>query len=109
MTALAKPLFFFCFSQNFEPGVTFQRWHSKLAAERGLPWRQFYFVNQIVSLNREIRMAREAHPQKQIAAFPATGASFTLTRQANTLPLVHPLRDFDLITFDLVGIAAAQG
>src|SRR3954469_12415934 len=54
-------------------------------------------------------MSREAHPQKKIAAFPTPGAGLALACKPDALPLVHPLRDLDLVTFHLVGIAAAQG
>src|SRR5438270_276917 len=53
-------------------------------------------------------MSRQAHAEKQIAAFSTARSRFALTREPDSLAFVHTFRDLDLITFHLVGIAAAQ-
>jgi len=88
--------------RNFQKRVTFEGRHAQLAAQRRLPRRQFHLVDQIVSFNREIRMTRQAHAQKKIAAFSPAGARFALARKPDALSLVHAFRDLDLITFQLV-------
>ena len=94
--------------RNFQAHAPFQRRHLKLAAQHSLPWRDFGFVDQIAAFDREIRVARQTHAQKKIAAFPATRPRLTLAGETNALPFMDPLRDLDLITFDLVRIAPPQ-
>src|SRR5262249_22477030 len=67
------------------------------------------FVNQIVSFNRKFRMSRQSNPQKQISLFSATHPRFALTGEPDALTFVDTARNFDLICFDLIGIAPAQG
>src|SRR2546423_13292926 len=88
--------------------MPFERRHAQLATERRLPGRQLHLVNQVIAFNRKIGMARQANAQKKIAAFSAACPRFALAGEPNPLPLVHTLRDLDLITFDLVGIPAPQ-
>ena len=93
---------------NFQASAPFQRRHLQFAAQHRLPRLDLDFVNQVAALDREIRMPRQSHPQKQIAAFSAARPGLALTGQPNALPFVHAFRNFYLIRFDLVRIAPAQ-
>src|SRR5437870_12266770 len=53
-------------------------------------------------------MFGEPHPQKKVATFSAAGAGFSLAREPYALSFMNAARNLYLITFDLVGAAAAQ-
>src|SRR5215210_1997799 len=81
-------------SGNFQPRLcSFHRGHCHLAPEHGLPWLEFDLVDEVVSLDAEIRVLRDLYPQKEIASRPAARTSLTLPRQTDALILMHPGRD----------------
>src|SRR5215218_6504270 len=53
-------------------------------------------------------MFRQAHAQKEIAAFSSAYTRFALASQPDALPLVNAARNFDLIAFYFVRTGAAQ-
>src|SRR5438270_5417655 len=53
-------------------------------------------------------MPSQAHPQKQVAAFPAAHARFSLAGQPDALTFVNAARDFDLVIFHFVRAGASQ-
>jgi hypothetical protein len=94
--------------RNFQSRMTFERRHPNFRAKRRLPGRKFYLVNQIASFHRKIRMPRQPHAQKEVAAFPSALARFTLPRETNSLPFMNTARDFYLISFDFLRTAPPQ-
>src|SRR6476660_8017073 len=109
MTTQTKTLTALRSRRQFQFGVSFQCRHAQFAAERRLPRMDSGFVNQIAALDGEIRMARQTHPQKKIAALPAAGARFALAGETDPLSFVDSLGNPDLVTLDLVRTATAQG
>ena len=109
VTAQAKALSALRSSRKFQTRASLQSRHLKLAAQRSLPRGNFRVVKQIAALDDEIRMTRQPHTQKEIAAFSAAFSRFPLAREANALTFMHAFRDLDLVTFQLVRIAPAQG
>ena len=108
MTAETKTLSALRPRRNLQPRVSVQRRHTQLATERRLPWRQLHVMNQVIAFNRKIRMARQADAQEKVPAFTAARSRLALASEPDPLSLVHAFRNFDLITFDLVGIPASQ-
>src|SRR4051812_5493482 len=108
MTAEAKTLSALRSRGNLQTRLAFQCRHTQLATERRLPWRELHFVNQIVAFNGKIRMACQPYSQKQVPALTAPRSRFPLASKPDPLPLVHAFRNFDLITFHLVGIPASE-
>src|SRR5712692_6075839 len=53
-------------------------------------------------------MPSQAHPQKQVATFPAARARFPLAGQPDALTFVNAARDFDLVIFYFVRAGATQ-
>ena len=53
-------------------------------------------------------MPRQTHAQKQVPAFPAALARFTLARQTNALSFTHTARNFYLIRFGFLRTSASQ-
>ena len=93
--------------RQFQTNAPFQGRHLQLASKHGLPWLDFHFVNQIAAFDRKIRMPRETHPQKQIAAFPAVRSGFALASEANALSFVDAARNLHLIALNFDRRAAA--
>src|SRR2546421_712901 len=108
MAAQAEALSGLSSGRQFQTNAPFQGRHLQLASKHGLPWLDFHFVNQIAAFDREIRMPRETHPQKQIAAFSAVCSGFALASEANALSFVDAARNLHLIALDFVRRAAAQ-
>ena len=59
-------------------------------------------MNQIAALNCKIGMSRQTHAQKEIAAFAAAGARFTLTAQTDSLSFVNAARNLNLVILHFV-------
>jgi hypothetical protein len=108
MTTQAKTLSTLRSRRDLQPSVTFQGRHPQFTTQCCLPWRHLYLVDEIVRFEREVGVPRQANTQEKVAAFPAAGAGLALTGKANPLTFMHALGNFDLITFDLVGIPAPQ-
>src|SRR4029077_3583049 len=60
--------------RNFKANISSERRHLQLRPQRRLPGSDLHFVNEIAAFDREIRVFREAHPQKKVATLSAAGA-----------------------------------
>src|SRR6266498_278669 len=97
-----KPLTTLCSRWNFQSHLPFKSGYEQFAAEYCAPRFDFYLMNQIAALDREIRVARKPHAQEQVAAFSSAHAGFSLASQTDSLAFANAARDFDLIVFDLI-------
>src|SRR5206468_5933476 len=88
--------------RNFQAHLSLQCWHKQFGAKHCLPRLDFHLVNQIAAFNCEIRMSRQTHAKKEIAAFSAACARFALTAQADSLSFMNAARDLNLVIFDFI-------
>jgi hypothetical protein len=82
-----------------------QGWHGDLRAQRGLPRRQFQFVDQVVPVNVEVWMLRATHAQIQVAGAAAIAPAFAAPAQPPFLPFADAGGNLDLMLFIAVGMA----
>src|SRR5580765_2270753 len=94
--AQAKSLATLGTRRNFEAHVAFERWHDQFAAQHGAPRLDLYLMDQIAAFDCEIRVSRQTHAKKKIAAFSAAHASFTLAAQTDALPFMNTAGNLDL-------------
>src|SRR6266436_3798334 len=88
--------------RNFQAHVAFESGHDQFGAKHCLPWRDFHLVNEIATLDYEIRMSRQTHTKEKIAAFSSARACFALTAQSDSLSFMNSARDFNLVSFHLI-------
>ena len=94
---------------NFQTPIAFEGGHLDLGAKRRPPRLERGFVNQIIALDRKIRVTRQPHAQEEVTLRAAARACFALAGQPDTLAFMHAARDLDLVSFHFVGATPAQG
>src|SRR5438067_1358537 len=76
--AQAKSLATLCPRWNFQAHVAFESWHNQLAAQHRAPRLDLYLVDQVTAFDCEIRMSRQTHAKKKVAAFSSAHTRFAL-------------------------------
>ena len=75
------------------PRMPFEGRHGGVAAQGGLPRRDFQFVHKIGTFRPKVRVRGDSHIKVKIARGASLGARLSLATQPDTLPFAHPWRD----------------
>src|SRR5438132_5767225 len=106
--AQAKPLPPLRAWRNFQAHVALESGHDQVSAQHCLPRLVLHLVNQIAAFDCEIRMSRQAHAQKKVAAFSSARARLALTAQPDSLSFMNTARNLNLIIFHLIRASPAK-
>ena len=90
---------------NLDAHFASQGGHGDFRAQRGLPRREFEFVNQVMPIHVEIGMLGETDAQVKVAIFAAAAAAFAAAGRRSFWPSVMPGGNLDLMRFGAVAVA----